>query len=189
MINTTFALLTLIPLLLIFIALILVPFFISRQNKEIFNLLKENQETMRLQIETNRKQEIDKTRINVTLQAYERMMLFLERINPANLIPRVMTTGLTTTSLQAILLQNIREEYEHNMSQQLFIYSQSWELIKSAKEEVVSLVNTAASRVKPEDDGSFLAKEILLAGFQGKTDPVEKAELSLKTDLKDIFNI
>lgn len=189
MITTTFAILTLIPLLLILVALVLVPFFISRQNKEIFSLLKENQETMRIQIETNRKQEIDKKRINVTLQAYERMMLFLERINPANLVPRVMVQGLKSNNLQALLLSNIREEYEHNMSQQLFIYSQSWELIKSAKEEVVSLVNTSASKVNPEDDASFLAKEILVSGFQDKSDPVEKAELSLKKDLKDIFNI
>lgn len=144
---------------------------------------------MRLQIETNRKQEIDKKRIGVTLQAYERMMLFLERINPANLIPRVMTQGLNVAKLQSVLLQNIREEYEHNMSQQLFVYSKSWELIKSAKEEVISLVNNSASKVKPEDDASLLAKEILLSGYQGKNDPVEKAELSLKKDLKDIFNV
>jgi hypothetical protein len=176
-------------LFFILVALVLVPFFISKQNKEIFNLLKENQESMRMQIESARKQEIDKKRIGVTLQAYERMMLFLERINPANLVPRVMMQGLTAGKLQTLLLQNIREEYEHNMSQQLFVYSQSWELIKSAKEEVISLVNNAASKVKSEDDAGLLAKEILLSGFQGKTDPVEKAELNLKKDLKDIFNV
>lgn len=189
MITTTLAVFTLIPLLLILVALVLVPFFISRQNKAIFDLLKESQETMRLQIEKDRKQEIDKKRITVTLQAYERMMLFLERINPANLIPRVMTPGVRAGSLQDILLKNIREEYEHNMSQQLYVYSRSWELIKSAKEEVVSLINNSASGLKPDDDGSLLAKEILTAGFKDKVDPVEKAELNLKKDLKDIFNL
>lgn len=189
MINTTFALLVFIPLFFILVAMLLAPFFIARQNKEIFDLLKENQETMRLQLELQRKQEIDKKRIGVTLQAYERMMLFLERINPANLIPRLMVQGLTAEKLQTLLLQNIREEYEHNMSQQLFIYSQSWELIKSAKEEVISLVNTSASKVKSDDEAGLLAKEILLLSFQGKSDPVEKAEVNLKKDLKEIFNV
>lgn len=189
MITTSFALLIFIPLFFILVALVLAPFFISKQNKEIFKLLKENQEIMRMQIEADRKQETDKKRISVTLQAYERMMLFLERINPANLVPRVLTKGMKSSSYQALLLQNIREEYEHNMSQQLFIYNNSWELIKSAKEEIISLINSSASKVKPDEDAGLLAREILLAGFQGENDPVKKAELNLKKDIKEIFNI
>lgn len=188
MITTPVALLIFIPLFFILVAIVLVPFFISKQNKEIFGLLKENQEILRMQIEASRRQEADKKRITVTLQAYERMMLFLERINPANLVPRVLTKGLKSSTFQVLLVQNIREEFEHNMSQQLFVYNNSWELIKSAKEEIISLVNSSASKVKPDDEAGMLAREILLAGFKAENDPVKKAELNLKKDLKEIFN-
>ena len=189
MIDTSFALMVGIPLLLIFIALIFVPFFIARLNQKVFDLLKENMETTRLQYKQERQQEIDKSRITISLQAFERMMLFLERINPTNLVTRVMTPGLTASQFQALLLQNVREEYEHNMSQQLYITGSTWEMIKSAKEEVLSLINISASKLKQDDDGGMLAREILTSGFPGNADPVQKATINLKKELQEIFNV
>ncbi len=187
MIDTTCALLFGIPILLLLAVIAYVPVFVSKQNQKILDYLKEYMELTRDKFDSDRKQEKEKTILTVSLQAYERMMLFLERINPPNLLTRVMTPGLKAGRLQSLLLNSIREEYEHNMSQQLYVSNQTWELIKSAKEEVVSLINLTAAKVKQDEDGSTFAHAMLTNGFSTRKDPIEKAMRSLKDDLKDTF--
>ena len=187
MIDTTCALLFGIPILLLLAVIAYVPVFVSKQNQKILDYLKEYMELTRDKFDSDRKQEKEKTILTVSLQAYERMMLFLERINPPNLLTRVMTPGLKAGRLQSLLLNSIREEYEHNMSQQLYVSNQTWELIKSAKEEVVSLINRTAAKVKQDEDGSAFAHTMLTNGFTTRKDPIEKAMRSLKNDLKDTF--
>lgn len=187
MIDATCALLFGIPTLLVIAALIFLPLFISKQNQKTFEYLKENQDMIRAQIESARKIEKDKAFLNASLQAYERMVLFLERISLTNLITRNMTPGLKAGQMQALLLTSIREEYEHNMSQQLYISDASWELIKTAKEDIVRRTNLAASKVKQDADAGTLAKELLTSGFNSKSDPILKALSSLKKDMRDTF--
>ena len=86
----------------------------------------------------------------VRLQAYERMALFLERIEPNQLLFRVNNPELTAAQMQAVLLSTIRSEYEHNMSQQIYISPEVWESIKRAKENVVNAINIAAGKLPPE---------------------------------------
>lgn len=186
MIDLTFALFISIPLLLLLVAIGFLPSYLSRQNQKMFDVLKENQELTRLHLETERKKEQDKTVVGVKLQAYERMALFLERINLANLLTRVSLPGQKAGDLHALLLRSVREEYEHNMSQQLYISDHGWELIKSAKEEVVRMINVAATKVKQGDDGQSLSRE-LLTNDESAANPVNKAMAELKKDMRDTF--
>lgn len=87
------------------------------------------------------------------LQAYERIVLFLERIAPNNLIIRVNRPELNAYQLQSALIKTIREEFEYNLSQQLYISSKAWEMVNNAKEETIKLINVAAGRV-PETASS-----------------------------------
>ncbi|MEJ2594259.1 MAG: hypothetical protein P8100_03835 [bacterium] len=187
MITTSCALLFAIPVLLLLVTIVYVPLYVSRQNREVMNYLKEYLELTRDISHENRRKEMEKSRINLTLQAFERMMLFLERINPPNLLKRVMTPGLKATTLQSLLLSNIREEYEHNMSQQLYIKDETWELIKSAKEEVVSMINLTASKIEQEASAADFAKKLLTEEYAGGKRSIEKATKRLKQDLKDTF--
>jgi hypothetical protein len=77
----------------------------------------------------------------VRLQAYERVVLFLERITPNSLVMRVYKNGMSAKLMQAELIKSIRSEYEHNMSQQVYMSNQAWEVVKTAKEETVKLIN------------------------------------------------
>ncbi|MBR2888122.1 MAG: hypothetical protein IKB95_07830, partial [Bacteroidales bacterium] len=67
------------------------------------------------------------------LAAFERIILFLERIHPSNLLIRVQDPGMSAKDFQRALLTTIRAEYEHNMSQQIYISDESWEAVKTAK--------------------------------------------------------
>ncbi len=73
---------------------------------------------IRAQLESDRKLEKDKKLLGLRLQAYERAALFLERINPVNIIPRIIQPGQTVNMLETLLVNSIREKYEHNMTQQ-----------------------------------------------------------------------
>ena len=74
------------------------------------------------------------TILPIRLQAYERICLFLERITPNNLIIRLNQANFTAREFQQVLLSEIRQEYNHNVTQQVYVSDEAWELVASAKE-------------------------------------------------------
>jgi hypothetical protein len=96
----------------------------------------------------------------IKLQAYERTLLFLERISPYSLIPRVHKNGMSAIFLQTELLHSIRSEFEHNLTMQLYMSAGAWELVKNAKEETVKIINLAATKLTEHSSGADLARNI-----------------------------
>lgn len=95
------------------------------------------------------------------IQAYERIVIFLERINPNSLVVRVNKNNMTARQLHMELVSSIKSEYEHNLSQQIYMSEGAWELVKNAKEEIIKLVNVSSSKVTPDAPSSELAIMIL----------------------------
>ncbi len=95
------------------------------------------------------------------IQAYERIVIFLERINPNSLVIRVNKNGMNSRQLHSELINAVKTEYEHNLSQQIYVSYGAWELVKNAKEEVVQLINISSSKVASEANSSELAIMIL----------------------------
>lgn len=100
------------------------------------------------------------------LQAYERMALFLERISPESLILRCYQPGMDMKLLQGVLTKNIRDEWEHNLSQQVYLSAEAWLHIREAKEEMVNLVNSAAVSLPADADPTTLAASIFEANHK-----------------------
>ena len=125
--------------------------------------------------------------IPLKLQAYERFALFLERINPPNLITRELQPGLTADQFHKVLLSSIKEEFEHNMSQQIYISDAAWASIKNAKEAVMSMINKASKQVEPSESATKLGEAVLAASFENQESAVEKALAILKKDLRVQF--
>jgi len=69
------------------------------------------------------------------LQAYERLILLMERITPDNLIMRIDSTGMNTNEFHLELLSNIRAEFDHNISQQLYVSDLVWQDVYNAKKK------------------------------------------------------
>ena len=95
------------------------------------------------------------------LQAYERIIILLERISPESLIIRINKPGYTCKQLQTELLNTIRIEWEHNLSQQVYITQKSWEVVKNAKSNIIQLINITANKVKEDSPSLNLSKAIL----------------------------
>lgn len=106
-------------------------------------------------------EEKQKLSLPVRLQAYERIVLLLERISPGNLVMRVHKPGLSAKQFQQLLVQTIREEYDHNLSQQLYVSQEAWERVKNAKEEMIQQINVAAGKLEEKDDSTELSRHLL----------------------------
>jgi hypothetical protein len=121
------------------------------------------------------------------LQAYERMTLFLERISPQNLLIRLNNPAYTARDFQKILLDEMRNEYNHNASQQVYMSEELWSKIKNAKEDLTMLVNEAATSMTPESTGIDLSKRIFELTLDKKFDPIALALVDLKQEIQQTF--
>lgn len=121
------------------------------------------------------------------LQAYERMCLFLERIAPNNLLLRLAPSATSALELQQIVLHEIREEYNHNVAQQLYISTHAWEQIVNAMNETVAVVNQAAAEVSAEAPASDLAKKIFSHVIEKEIQPSTHALKVLKEEIRNVF--
>jgi hypothetical protein len=127
------------------------------------------------------------TVLPIRLQAYERMCLFLERIAPNNLLLRLNDPALSAREFQHVLLSEIREEYSHNLSQQVYMSDQAWGAIKGAMEEVIMLINTSSAHIPPEAAGLDLARAIFDTIINQETDPTGRALKVVKDEIRQSF--
>ena len=129
-----------------------------------------------------------KDSLPLRLQAYERLTLFLERITPTNLISRVNKPGMNSRDLQLALISNIRLEFEHNLSQQIYISSSAWMMIVQVKEEIVSIVNRVSAELPETASGKDLSRAIIEYFINNEqVMPTQKALDTLKTEVKKVF--
>lgn len=121
------------------------------------------------------------------VDAYQRMVLFLERISPNSLVMRVHNPSFAAAQFQAELLRNIREEFEHNVAQQIFISPQAWDMVKNSKEETIKIIHIAASQMNDTSTGTELASKIFEISSQVNPLPTEIAGRFLKEELQKLF--
>jgi hypothetical protein len=121
------------------------------------------------------------------LQAYERITLFLERISPQNLLLRLTDSAYTAREFQKILLDEIRNEYNHNVSQQVYMSEEVWSMVKNSKEDLTVMINEAASQMNDDSKSIDLSKKIFEIVMEKKVDPIGHALSELKREIQQIF--
>jgi len=158
--------------LVLYLAYLLVRSFLNKQLEEV-----------RYQI----KQKGQETALPIRLQAYERVCLLLERVSPDNLIPRLNNAEYSAGQFRQILLTEVREEFNHNLSQQVYMSDEAWSYIKSAVEDTLSMINEAGNSVDPEEKSLALAKKIFDLSIERKPDMHTTALLSAKEEARKLF--
>lgn len=144
----------------------------------------ENEENRRMYF---LKKETQKSALPVRLQAYERIALFLERISPNSLIVRVPSKGLNVKEYQALLLKSIREEFEYNLAQQMYMSDEAWQMVVTAKSATVSIINKVANDIPGEVPGVELGRKVLEHAMSLNTFPTKGALHFIKDELKREF--
>ena len=123
----------------------------------------------------------------IRLRAYERLMLVLERTTPAAMILNVAKPGMTNMELHTQLLESIRQEFSHNLSQQIYVSNEIWTCIRSAQESLLRLVNTCASKCNPANSANELAERIIQVYNASDQTPTEVAIDLLKKEVRLYF--
>ena len=95
------------------------------------------------------------------LQAYERLILLVERIALPNVISRTNQQGISLSDMQYLLVNTIKQEFEHNVTQQIYVSPEAWEAVRNLKEQNIHIINQVASFLPPESSGTDLNKNIL----------------------------
>ncbi len=135
------------------------------------NLIKNDQD--------KRKQELilqnSRTVTPIKLQAYERIVLFLERISLESLIVRVSTSDMTAMQLHSALLNTIRSEFEHNLSQQIYMSQQAWEVVRNARSNMIKIINSEAEKMPVNSSGMALSKQLLEEIMEMEKEPTRAA--------------
>ncbi|MCC2547866.1 hypothetical protein LJY25_15560 [Hymenobacter sp. BT175] len=129
------------------------------------------------------------TTLPMRLQAYERIVLLLERITPNNILVRLSSGGQTAQDYHRALLTEIRSEFEHNLSQQLYMSHESWAQVKQAKENVLTMINKAFHALpNPQQQrGTDLAKRVLESLMTDEADPTAQALAFVKREAAGLF--
>jgi hypothetical protein len=123
----------------------------------------------------------------IRLQAYERIILFLERISLESLLVRVSTSEMSASQLHVALLNNIRNEFEHNLSQQIYMSSHAWEVVRNARSGMVKIINTEAEKLPPDSNGILLSKRLLDRVMELDKEPTRVAIDYIKAEISRMF--
>ena len=130
------------------------------------------------------KKESAKALTPVKLTAYERLALFLERMKPESLLIRTQLPNMTVHELHIVLLNTIREEFEHNVTQQIYVGNDVWLLTRNAKDSLIQLINSIASDM-PDDMPALELSKMIIERYNAVNEtPIDLALNALKSEVK-----
>lgn len=126
-----------------------------KQRKEARNIERARENKL------NQEAAIDAGTRQLQLQAYERLILLVDRIALPNLISRVNQQGLSAREMQALLVQTIKQEFEYNVTQQIYVTQESWDAVRNLKDQNLLIINQISSYLPEEATGQDLNRSIL----------------------------
>ncbi|NQY07450.1 MAG: hypothetical protein HRT68_14950 [Flavobacteriaceae bacterium] len=130
--------------------------------------------------------EAQNTSLPLRFQSYERMALFLERINPAKLLLRVGPITDDKEAYANLLTASIGQEFDHNLAQQIYISDECWNVIKTAKNTTSQVIRAAAKNEEVEDANKL--REFILKGLVDKPSPSDTALAFIKNEVQELFS-
>lgn len=140
-------------LLLLIVIGLLITLLVSSARKEVKHL--------RMQAQVESQKVAAKIVLPLKMQACERFVLFLERIKTPVLVKRIYQPGIGRDAFHLAVIQNVGDEFEHNLAQQLYVSQVTWEAIRKAKDEQVNQINTLFEQSDPDTDVGLIAQALV----------------------------
>lgn len=125
--------------------------------------------------------------LSLRLQAHERLIVFIERINPVNLFIRLHHQGISLHELQTTILNEIRSEFQHNVTQQLYISSSTWNVVKQLKDDTIAMVNNGVKALPADASGVDLSRKVLQHMAEIENNPYDLTLDLIKKDIHQLF--
>jgi hypothetical protein len=123
--------------------------------------------------------------LSLRLQAYERMTLFLERINPSQLLVRITPISDDKNDYANFVIAQIEQEYEHNLAQQIYISDECWSTITTAKNATIQLILMETKNEKISDANQL--REVVLKELLNKQSPSVAALIFLRNEVRQLW--
>ena len=133
------------------------------------------------------KKTITSQTLPLRLQAYERLVLFIERMNPANMLIRLNGPAYSAIELHSLIVEDIRNEYQHNITQQIYVSSRAWAVVKRVKEDTLGAVNNAVRALPETATGLDLSKTLLGYLSSMEENPYDIGANMLRKDIEELF--
>ncbi|EHQ25391.1 DUF7935 family protein [Mucilaginibacter paludis] len=121
------------------------------------------------------------------LQAYERLVLFIERVNPSSMLIRLNGSDYSAGELHSIVVNEIRNEYQHNVTQQIYVSPRAWGVMRRVKDDTMSIVTNAIKGLPEEASGMDLSRTVLMHLSKLEDNPYDIALAMIRRDLEDLF--
>jgi len=121
------------------------------------------------------------------LQAYERLMLLCERISIPNLTYRLANKDITKDQLQTAMMIAIQQEYEHNLTQQIYVSDKLWDIINLAKDQTIQIISKASESMQVGDPPSMMVERATRLINNMNMNPLEQAKSAIKQELKQLL--
>lgn len=121
------------------------------------------------------------------LQAHERLIIFIERINPANLLVRLHQQGIGVKELQNLVINDIKSEFQHNITQQLYLNTASWDVVRKLKDDTIAMINNVVQGLPETATGVDLSKNVLQQMATISENPYDLTIDHLKKDIQGLF--
>ncbi|MBS7567095.1 hypothetical protein KHS38_22005 [Mucilaginibacter sp. Bleaf8] len=133
------------------------------------------------------KKAADNQTLPLRLQAYERVILFVERTNPSNLLLRVNGGALPAVEFYRLAVQEVRDEYQHNITQQIYVSSRAWAVVRRLKDDTLNLLNNTLASLPETATGLDFSRALLTHLGQLESNPYELAADMVHKDLEELF--
>ena len=125
--------------------------------------------------------------IKIRLQAYERLALVLERLNPNVLILNTIQPDMNCIDLQKELMKNVRNEFSHNLSQQIYVSDELWNSMKIVQETIIKLIISCSAQFPPTNPATDLAEQLIQVYSSTEQTPTEYTLLKLKEEVRQLI--
>lgn len=121
------------------------------------------------------------TTVPMRLQAYERLSLLCERISVPNLVLRLREEGMSVNDLRMAMLISVQKEMEYNVTQQVYVGENLWQIVKLSRDQVTAIINEVAAKLPEGSDGADYARALLLISGQTES-ALDRAQSAIKTE-------
>ena len=131
------------------------------------------------------KKDLQVNAMPLRLQAYERMALFLERISPSKLLIRIGPVSANKVDYESLLIQSIEQEFEHNLSQQIYVSDKCWSIVTTAKNATIQLIRKASMSEKTDTANKL--REVVLSEMMDRISPSDAALSFIKEEVSELW--
>lgn len=123
----------------------------------------------------------------IRLQAYERLTLLTERIDPVKVVNRVIKPGMIAKDIKQLAIAEVKNEFNHNITQQIYVSGKTWEDVTNARDMSLKIITVAATQVPDNSDATTFSKKLLFVIDDLEDNSIEKALGTIRQEVRKIF--